>query len=81
MVNVVLQENLEILAFKVRREFKVLKANVVIQVHRDHKVKKVLSATRERLVNEVREVRLVLLVKRVLKEECLKKINEYSKSC
>ena len=75
------QENLESLVFKVRKEFKALRVKVVILVHRVRKEKKVLSVTKERLANEVQEVRLVHLAIKVLREECLKKINEYSKSC
>ena len=47
-MNVVPQENLERLVFKVRKEFKVLRVNAVILVHQVHKERRVLSVTREK---------------------------------
>jgi hypothetical protein len=80
-VNVVLQENLESLVFKDHKEFKVLRANVVILVHLAHKEKRELSVIREKWENEVQGVHLVLLEKKVVKAECPKRTKEYSKSC
>ena len=47
-MNVVLQENLESLVFKVHKEFKGLKVNVVILVRQVHREKKVLSVIKEK---------------------------------
>ena len=80
-VNVVQQENQVTLVFQVHKEFKVHKANVVILALRVHLAKKVLSVIKVKLVTEVQEDHLVHLAKKVLKEECLKKVKDWSKSC
>ena len=69
------------LVFQVQKEFKGHKANVVILVLKVHLSKKVLSVIKVKLVTEVQEDHLVHLAKKVIKEECLKKVKDGSTSC